>query len=402
MAAGQPAPGAPCVAGPSSAQPRSPARPQRTRPGAAAPGEARPAAGPARRAGRAQQVGEPLRVEAALVEHPVGERDTQHGRRPRGRPDPPATRTRCVTLGHPAAPEISCRSLHRQQGAAVVPISRSDRPESCDPRWLTDHRPGGNRPGVVGQDRLSSPTCRSTDARYRPRPDRSPGACSAGRFWPTPYRSIRCTRCCSPIPGCPPGRSPPCSRCGRRSACWPRCRPARWPTGSAGAPRWSRPGCCRPPGTWSGSSWPTFIGFAAGFVVWGLGGALVSGAQEALLYDGLAAVGAEAHYARVNGWVQAAMWLSELPTAGAATLLYALGGYELVGWVSVGVVRGRGRCWPPGYRSRPATTRTTTSSATSRRCGPGRPRRRPVPRSGSPCWRWPWSAGSTRWRSTSR
>jgi MFS family permease len=82
--------------------------------------------------------------------------------------------------------------------------------------------------------------------------------------------------------------------------------------------------------------WPTFTGFAIGFALWGLGGALRSGAQEALLYDGLAAVGAEAQYARVNGWVQAAMWLSELPTAAAATLLYALGGYELVGWVSVG------------------------------------------------------------------
>ena len=83
--------------------------------------------------------------------------------------------------------------------------------------------------------------------------------------------------------------------------------------------------------------WPGFTGFAVGFAIWGLGGALRSGAQEALLYDGLAAVGAEAHYAGVNGWVQGAMWLAELPTAAAATLLYALGGYELAGWISVGV-----------------------------------------------------------------
>src|SRR5687767_13885127 len=40
------------------------------------------------------------------------------------------------------------------------------------------------------------------------------------------------------------------------------------------------------------ASLPGFAGFAAGFVLWGVGGALVSGAQEALLYDGLVAAGA--------------------------------------------------------------------------------------------------------------
>lgn len=82
---------------------------------------------------------------------------------------------------------------------------------------------------------------------------------------------------------------------------------------------------------------PGFAGFAAGFVLWGLGGALVSGAREALLYDGLVAVGAEGEYARVNGWVSAATLVAEFPTAGAATVLFAVGGYELAGWVSVGV-----------------------------------------------------------------
>lgn len=86
---------------------------------------------------------------------------------------------------------------------------------------------------------------------------------------------------------------------------------------------------------WTG--WPTFAGFAAGFVLWGLGGTLVSGAQEALLYDGLAAAGAEAEYARINGWVHAMVLLAGLPAAGAATVLYAVGGFELVGWASVGV-----------------------------------------------------------------
>lgn len=82
---------------------------------------------------------------------------------------------------------------------------------------------------------------------------------------------------------------------------------------------------------------PGFDGFAAGFVVWGLGGALTSGALEALLYDGLAAVGAEGAYARVLARVEAVGLLSQLPTVPAAAVLFALGGYELVGWASVGV-----------------------------------------------------------------
>jgi len=82
---------------------------------------------------------------------------------------------------------------------------------------------------------------------------------------------------------------------------------------------------------------PGFGGFAAGFVLWGVGGSLVSGAQEALLHDGLAAAGAQDRYARVQGWVTAAALVAELPAALAATVLFGLGGYPLVGWVSVGV-----------------------------------------------------------------
>jgi MFS family permease len=77
--------------------------------------------------------------------------------------------------------------------------------------------------------------------------------------------------------------------------------------------------------------------FAVGFVVWGLSGALVSGAAEALVYDGLAAVGAEGSYARVNGWMTSAELLVQLPTAVAASALFAVGGYPAVGWVSVAV-----------------------------------------------------------------
>jgi MFS family permease len=82
---------------------------------------------------------------------------------------------------------------------------------------------------------------------------------------------------------------------------------------------------------------PAFAGYAAGFVVWALGGALISGAQEALLHDGLAAVGEEESYARVQGWIGAAGLAAQVPAALAATALYAAGGFALVGAVSVGV-----------------------------------------------------------------
>ncbi|MGH9128633.1 MAG: MFS transporter [Acidimicrobiales bacterium] len=85
---------------------------------------------------------------------------------------------------------------------------------------------------------------------------------------------------------------------------------------------------------------PGLVGFAAGFVLWGLGGALSSGALEALLYDGLAEVGAESRFPSVLGVVSAAGLLAQLPTALAASLLLSAGGYPLVAWVSVGCCLG--------------------------------------------------------------
>lgn len=82
---------------------------------------------------------------------------------------------------------------------------------------------------------------------------------------------------------------------------------------------------------------PAVWAFALGFVIWGIGGALVSGASEALVYDGLAAIGAADSYTRVNGAMTAAELLVQIPTALAAGALFALGGYAAVGWASVGV-----------------------------------------------------------------
>jgi MFS family permease len=109
------------------------------------------------------------------------------------------------------------------------------------------------------------------------------------------------------------------------------------------ADRWSRRGALVLGGVLEAAAFvvwtlaPGFWGFAAGFAVWGVAGALVSGTVEALVYDGLAEVGAEAWFARVNGRMTSAELLVQVPTAAAASLLYALGGYALVGWASAAI-----------------------------------------------------------------
>lgn len=82
---------------------------------------------------------------------------------------------------------------------------------------------------------------------------------------------------------------------------------------------------------------PGFAGFALGFVLWGISGSLISGAMEALFYEGLSAVGAKEHYAHLIGRITAAGLIAQVPAALLATVLFDLGGYEVAGWVSVGM-----------------------------------------------------------------
>ncbi|MFC9662566.1 MFS transporter [Nocardia sp. NPDC127606] len=82
---------------------------------------------------------------------------------------------------------------------------------------------------------------------------------------------------------------------------------------------------------------PSFVGFALGFLVWGIAGALESGTFEALIYDDLVARGEPSAYARIMGWTRGAQESTVLVAIVAAAPLFALGGYALVGWVSVGV-----------------------------------------------------------------
>jgi MFS family permease len=83
--------------------------------------------------------------------------------------------------------------------------------------------------------------------------------------------------------------------------------------------------------------WPTYPGFALGFVLWGLGGALSSGTLEALVYDDLEARGRTADYARITGRAGTVAILAMLAATLLAAPAYAAGGYPLVGFASVAV-----------------------------------------------------------------
>ena len=117
--------------------------------------------------------------------------------------------------------------------------------------------------------------------------------------------------------------------------------------------------------------WPTYAGFAIGFVLWGLSSALMSGTFEALLYDSLAARGATDSYAGLLGRANsAATAASVVAIAGAAPLL-ARGGFAAVGVASVGVALLHG-AWRDRSRLRHGPSRRTR-----RRTAIGRPARTP-------------------------
>ncbi|WP_155054452.1 MFS transporter [Streptomyces blattellae] len=80
---------------------------------------------------------------------------------------------------------------------------------------------------------------------------------------------------------------------------------------------------------------PSYWAFAAGFALWGAGGALGSGALEALVYDELDGLGAAGRYARVMGRARAAGLIGVMAAMGLAGPVFAWGGYPAVGTASV-------------------------------------------------------------------
>lgn len=87
-------------------------------------------------------------------------------------------------------------------------------------------------------------------------------------------------------------------------------------------------------------AYPAFAGFALGFVLWGVGGALQGSAFRALLHDGLVALGAPERFGPALGRAEAAGFAVQVPVAGAAALLAATGGLASVVAVSVAMCVG--------------------------------------------------------------
>lgn len=125
---------------------------------------------------------------------------------------------------------------------------------------------------------------------------------------------------------------------------------------------------------------PSYAGFAAGFVLWGISGAIQSGTFEALLYDELVARGAAGDFTRLLGFANSGAMVCNLLATLTAAPLCVLGGYPLVGWVSVGATVVHGGftlLLPAAPRSRrptrPSTSRTNAGDSrpgTPRCCGP--------------------------------
>ncbi|MBW8487722.1 MFS transporter [Actinomadura parmotrematis] len=83
--------------------------------------------------------------------------------------------------------------------------------------------------------------------------------------------------------------------------------------------------------------WPCYAAFAAGFVLWGAGGALRSGTLEALVHRELVLAGASGGYARLMGRARALGTTATMLASALAAPVMAAGGYRAVGIASVAV-----------------------------------------------------------------
>ncbi|MFI2368253.1 MFS transporter [Streptomyces sp. NPDC018833] len=81
---------------------------------------------------------------------------------------------------------------------------------------------------------------------------------------------------------------------------------------------------------------PSYAAYAAGFTLWAVGGALRSGAVEALVHDELARLGAGSRYGRVMGRAAAVSMGATAAATGAAAPALAVGGHTLLWAASIG------------------------------------------------------------------
>ncbi|MGW9498509.1 MFS transporter [Streptomyces prasinus] len=80
---------------------------------------------------------------------------------------------------------------------------------------------------------------------------------------------------------------------------------------------------------------PSYGAFAAGFVLWGAGGALASGALEALVHDELERLDAADRYARIMGRARAAGLVAVMAAMALAGPVLDRGGHSAVGAASI-------------------------------------------------------------------
>jgi hypothetical protein len=80
---------------------------------------------------------------------------------------------------------------------------------------------------------------------------------------------------------------------------------------------------------------PSYPAFAAGFILWGMQGALQSGALEALVYEELDRAGAAPRFADVIGRATATGTVASAAAIGLAGPVHAAGGFAAVGAASV-------------------------------------------------------------------
>lgn len=80
---------------------------------------------------------------------------------------------------------------------------------------------------------------------------------------------------------------------------------------------------------------PSYWAFALGFLLWGIRGALTSGALEALVYEELDRAGAADRYAQVMGRSKAAGMIAVVLAMGLAAPVLDLGGFPAAGVASI-------------------------------------------------------------------